>query len=66
MQGSDSAVESTLTFANAQDVLERILSSHGDRQGKFLTMVQGNTYSDVKITDTNIKGNSDFILDIWD
>lgn len=56
-----------LSFGNAQEVLESLQTSHtADGKELFLTMVQGNAYSEVEITDSNIKGNSKFILDMWD
>lgn len=58
--------ESVLTLNNAEDVLLSIQSPAESDKGLFLTMVQGNAYSEVVITDSNIMGNSKFIMDIWD
>lgn len=55
-----------LKLNNAGEILDK-LQAHGSESSlRFLTMVQGNTYSDVKITDSNIKNNSRFIVDLWD
>lgn len=51
---------------NAQDVLDYFSSEDSVNTNGFLTMVQGNTYSDVEITDDNIKNNSSFVMSIWD
>ncbi len=58
--------ESVLTLNNAEDVLLSMQSPAESDQDLFLTMVQGNAYNEVMITDSNIKGNSKFILDMWD
>lgn len=60
------SAESVLTLNNAEDVLLSMQSPAESDQDLFLTMVQGNAYSEVMITDSNIKGNSKFILDMWD
>ena len=51
---------------NAQDVLNFFSADNTVAQEGFLTMVQGNAYSDVEITENNIKNNSNFIVSIWD
>lgn len=51
---------------NAQGVLDYFSSEDSVNPNGFLTMVQGNTYSDVEITDDNIKNNSSFVMSIWD
>ncbi len=63
---SELSSESVLTLNNAEDVLLSMQSPAKNNQNLFLTMVQGNAYNEVVITDTNIKDNSKFILDMWD
>lgn len=62
----DKAEGSMLTFNNAKEVLSSLQAPVEEEQELFLTMVQGNAYNNVVVTDANIKGNSKFLLDIWD
>lgn len=62
----DNAAGSVLIFNNAEDVLRSLQMPAEGEEERFLTMVQGNAYNNVVITDANIKGNSKFLLDIWD
>lgn len=62
----DNAAGSMLTFNNAEEVLKSLQTPVEGEQELFLTMVQGNAYNNVVITDANIRGNSKFLLDIWD
>jgi len=55
----------SLVLNNAQLVLEK-LSGEKTSQEKFLTMVQGNSFGGVDITDSSIKNNSNFIVNLWD
>lgn len=54
-----------LAFNNARAVLDDLQSEREDCQEQFLTMVQGNAFSGVTITDSNIGNNSRFIVDLW-
>ena len=58
--------KSNIELNNAKTVLDSLQSKENFSQELFLTMVQGNTYSDVDITDSNIKNNSHFIVNLWD
>lgn len=55
----------SLMLNNAHLVLEK-LSGETTSQEKFLTMIQGNSFGGVDITDSSIKNNSDFIVNLWD
>lgn len=58
--------ENFINLNNANIVLESLESQEKGLQEQFLTMVQGNTFGGVDITDSNIKNNSRFIIDLWD
>lgn len=58
--------EKIINLNNANTVLERLQSKEKGFQERFLTMVQGNTFGGVDITDSNIRNNSQFIIDLWD
>lgn len=58
--------ENFINLNNASIVLESLESQEKGFQERFLTMVQGNTFGGVDITDSNIKNNSRFIIDLWD
>lgn len=55
-----------ISLNNAAAVLEKLKSRDSDLEGDFLTMVQGNTFGGVDISESNIHNNSRFIVDLWD
>lgn len=55
-----------ITFNNAKVIVDRLKSEGTDYEEKFLTMVQGNTFGGVDISESNIRNNSQFIVDLWD
>lgn len=54
-----------ITFNNADVVLDKLKSKETESEETFSTMVQGNTYKDVIISEKNIENNSKFIVDLW-
>jgi len=56
-----------IKLSNARDVLEQLDRRRltPKREEIFYTLVQGNTFSDVDVTEENINENSDFITDCW-
>lgn len=59
-------IKRDIELNNAKTVLENAKANKNNFDGKFLTIVQGNSFSGVNITDSNIKNNSRFIIDLWD
>ncbi len=52
-------------FNNADSVIEELEAKDLDYKNGFLTMVQGNTFGGVNISDENIRNNSHFIVNLW-
>lgn len=66
-ENTKSNVGSPIELNNADFLVDKFASKQkGVYNDKFLTMLQGNTYSDVDITDSNIRNNSHFITNLWD
>lgn len=58
--------ENFINLNNGSVVLESLESQEKGFQEQFSTMVQDNTFGGVDITDSNIKNNSRFIIDLGD
>jgi len=54
-----------MSLNNAKEVLNKFKSAKDDYEENFLTLVQGNTNSGVDVTESNIRNNSQFIVDLW-
>lgn len=61
-----SNVNECILLNNAHVIVDKFESQKEDYAETFLTMVQGNNYSDVDITDSNISNNAHFIVGLWD
>ena len=53
-------------FNNANEVVKNLEAKAQSFDGKFFTMVQGNSFGGVTISNSNIQNNSQFITDLWD
>lgn len=53
-------------FNNAELLVEKYTSQSTDIDENFFTMVQGNTFGGVTISDSSIKNNARFIVDLWE
>lgn len=62
----ETRTENTIKLNNVDAVIERLKSQESDYEESFLTMVQGNTFGGVEISESNICNNSRFIVDLWD
>ena len=58
--------EKGIKLNNARTVLKALSMENIEPEESVLTMVQGNEYNHVEISDTNIKNNSQFIVSLWD
>ena len=56
----------TISLNNAQKVLEVFSSGDVSAYEDFLTMLHGNSFNGVNITEANINNNSRFVVDLWD
>lgn len=63
---NNTSMDDNIQFNNARSVVERLEAQKGEFVENFLTKVQGNTYSDVSISESNIVNNAKFIVDLWD
>lgn len=59
-------IENQITLNNANTVISKFKSQGTDYEDSFLTMVQGNSFGGVDISESNIRNNSNFIVDLWD
>ena len=51
---------------NGSAVVAKIEASGEALISEFFTMVQGNSFGGVQLSDTNVQNNSKFIADLWD
>lgn len=58
--------ENHIIFNNANALINKLKAQGTDYEESFLTMVQGNSFSDVEISEPNIHNNAQFIVDLWD
>lgn len=58
--------ENAIELNNAKTVLDNVTSNQDSIPVRFLTLVQGNKFGGINITDSNIENNSRFIVDLWD
>lgn len=63
---NNTSMDNNIQLNNARSVVERLEAQKGEFVENFLTMVQGNTYSDVSVSESNIVNNAKFIVDLWD
>lgn len=59
-------IENQITLNNANTVIDKFKSQGTDYEDSFLTMVQGNSFGGVDISESNIRNNSNFIVGLWD
>lgn len=59
-------MEKEAYFNNADKVIKDLKEKAQSFDGKFFTMVQGNSFGGVSVSDSNIRNNSQFITDLWD
>lgn len=64
--GMEISTESCITLNNADNVIENLKSKTKDCEDDFLTMVQGNSFGGVDISESNIENNAKFIVELWD
>lgn len=63
---NNTSMDNNIQLNNARSVVERLEAQKGEFVENFLTMLQGNTYSDVSVSESNIVNNAKFIVDLWD
>lgn len=63
---NNTSMDNNIQLNNARSVVERLEAQKGEFVENFLTMVQGNTYSDVSVSESNIVNNAKFIVDLCD
>ena len=56
--------ENVIELNNAKAVLDSVTSNQDSIPVCFLTLVQGNKFGGINITDSNIENNSRFIVDL--
>lgn len=61
----DATIENQIVFNNGKAVVDKFISQETDYEDTFLTMVQGNSFGGVEISDDNILNNSEFIVNLW-
>lgn len=66
MSNSIENSENVIELNNAKTVLDNVKSNQDSIPIHFLTLVQGNKFGGVDITDSNIENNARFIVDLWD
>lgn len=66
MKKNEINTESHIVFNNADAVIDKLKFQGTDYEESFLTMVQGNSYGGVEISESNIHNNSHFIVELWD
>ncbi len=66
MSNSIENSENVIELNNAKTVLDNVKSNQDSIPVRFLTLVQGNKFGGVDISDSNIENNSRFIVDLWD
>lgn len=58
--------ESHIFLNNADEILKKLNSQKSDYEENFFTMVQGNSFCGVDISESSIHDNSHFIVGLWD
>lgn len=61
----DATIEGKITLNNGKTIIDKFKSQETDYEDTFLTMVQGNSFGGVEISDENIHNNSQFIVNLW-
>ena len=55
-----------ITLNNGNAVVEKLASQGDKHEDVFFTVVQGNSFGGVHLSDENIHDNSKYIADLWD
>lgn len=55
-----------IVLNNAHSIVKKFETQGNDFEENFFTLVQGNKYTRVDVTDSNISNNARFIVDLWD